>query len=138
MKKMLRHTAGLLIGLTVAIPSLNAYAGWDEIERFEDNTRTYVDRKTAHREGDIGKVKHLVRWGEPQIDPGHPPYLSTIVLSEYDCANKHERYLGSTSYAGAMGHGAVIVSDQDEADAWSSFSEDSTEERLWKVACEID
>ncbi len=138
MKKTLRRLATPLIGLAVALPCLVAYAEWIEIERFEDNTRAYVDSKTAQREGDIAQVKHLVRWGEPQIDPGQPPYLSTVVLTAYDCAGKREKYLGSTSYAGAMGNGSIVIADQDEADDWNSFSDGSMEEKLWKTACGID
>ena len=47
-----------------------ARAEWVEIERFEDGMRVYVDAATARREGDLGEVRHLVNWGEPQEEPG--------------------------------------------------------------------
>jgi len=128
----------LTIALTLATVSTLARAEWGEITRFEDNTRIYVDKKTARRDGDIAQVLHLVRWGEPQADPGQPPYLSTVVRTAYDCANKKERYLASTSYAGAMGNGVTIVADQEEAATWASISDDSMEEKLWKTACGLD
>ena len=124
--------------LTLAMSSGLTHAEWREITRFEDNTRIYVDKKTAHRDGDIAQVLHLVRWGEPQADPGQPPYLSTVVRTAYDCANKKERYLASTSYAGAMGDGAAVIADLDESATWDSISEDSMEEKLWKAACAQD
>lgn len=125
----------LTLALTLATFSVLAHAEWSELTRFEDNTRIYIDKHTVSRDGNIAKTLHLVRWGEPQTDPGQPPYLSTVVRTAYDCANKKEKYLGSTSYAGAMGNGATIVADQDEADTWDSISDDSMEEKLWKAAC---
>lgn len=127
----------------LAVPALlilcsGAHADWAEVERFEDNTRIYVDRTSARRDGDLAEVLHLVRWGEPQIDPGQPPYLSTVVRTAYDCANKREKYLASTSYAGAMGDGAKVVSDDDEAEKWYTISDGSMEEKLWKLACGAD
>ena len=51
-----------------------ARAEWVEIERFEDGMRVYVDAATARREGDLGEVRHLVNWGEPQEEPGQAAY----------------------------------------------------------------
>ena len=58
--------------------------------------------------------------------------------TRYDCAKKLERYLGSTSYAGPMGNGDVVISDEDEADKWYTISEGSMEEKLWSVACQSE
>ena len=52
----------------------------------------------------MAEILHLVRWAEPQVDPGLPPYLSTVVRTAYDCTGKKERYLASTSYAGNLGN----------------------------------
>jgi len=112
-----------------------ARAEWVEIEKFEDGMRVYVDATTARRRGDTAQLVHLVRWGQPQVEPGLPPYLSTRVTAAYDCAGKTERYLSSVSYAGTMGNGARIVADDDEADEWYSISAASMEEKLWKIAC---
>lgn len=130
--------ARLLIVLLLSAIGNAANAEWTEIDRFEDNTRIYVDRTTAQRDGDIGLVQHLVRWGEPQSDAGLTPYLSTIVRTAYDCAKKHEKYLASTSFAGAMGDGERIIADEDEAPNWASISAGSMEEKLWMIACGID
>ena len=127
-----------LIAAALAIASSGALAEWTELARFEDGTRIYVDRSTLRRQGDMAQVQHLVRWGEPQADPGQPPYLSTVVLMTYDCAAKRERYLGSTSHAGAMGNGITVIADRDEAQSWDSISDNSMEEQLWKAACGLD
>ena len=124
-----------MASLALAMLSAVARAEWQEIARFEDNTRIYVDRKTVQRDGTIAQALHLVRWGEPQADPGLPPYLSTVVRTAYDCTGKKERYLASTSYAGNLGNGATVVADEDAAEGWSSISEDSMEEKIWRVAC---
>ena len=88
-----------IIALALVLGCASALAEWTEIDRFEDGTRIYADRGNTQRNGDISQVLHLVRWGEAQADPGQAPYLSTLVRTAYDCANKHEKYLASTSFA---------------------------------------
>jgi hypothetical protein len=97
--------------------------------------RVYADAATARRAGDTAELVHLVRWGEPQVEPGVLPYLSTRVRTVYDCVGRKERYLSSISYAGAMGNGVRIVADDDEATDWYSISAGSMEEKLWSIAC---
>jgi hypothetical protein len=127
-----------IIALALVLGCASALAEWTEIDRFEDGTRIYADRGNTQRNGDISQVLHLVRWGEAQADPGQAPYLSTLVRTAYDCANKHEKYLASTSFAGPMGDGERIVADEDAAPNWASISEGSMEEKLWKIACGVD
>ena len=112
-----------------------AQAAWDEIERYDDGTRIFTDRQRISRDGNIAQLSHLVRWGEPQVDPGQPPYRSTLVRTAFDCAEKRQRYLGSTSYSGTMGDGATVVSDEDEEEDWDTVSDGSMEEKLWRTAC---
>lgn len=121
--------------LTLALLSNTVLAEWTEIEKFEDNTHIFADTTSARRSGDTAEMLHLVRWGEPQADPGQAPYLSTIVRTAYECIDKRERYLASTSYAGTMGNGVKVISDTDEAENWSSISGGSMEEKLWMLAC---
>ena len=123
--------------LITALLSLSALAGWDEIEKFEDGMLVYVDRASARRSGDTAFVEHLVRWGEPQEEPGFPPYLSTIVRTTYNCIEKREKYLSSISYAGSMGNGVQVTSDNNAAEVWYSISDASMEEKLWEVACSV-
>ena len=123
--------------LTLALALLNgaALAEWVEIEKFEDGIRVFVERSSVRRSGDTAQLEHLVRWSEPQRDEGLPPYLSTSVRTAYDCIGKREKYLASTSYAGAMGNGAEVLADDDEVEGWYSISVASMEEKLWKIAC---
>lgn len=121
--------------LTTALMSHSASAVWEEIEKFEDGMLVYVDSTSAHRSGDIAFIEHLVRWGEPQVEPGFSPYLSTIVRTSYDCIGKREKYLSSISYGGPMGNGVKVTFDDNAAEVWYSISDASMEEKLWKVAC---
>ena len=127
----------LILSLLLAVTSGPALAEWVQIERFEDGMRVFVDPATVRRNGATAEVMHLVRWGEPQVEPGHPPYRSTIVRSSYECASKGEKYLASTSYAGAMGNGARVLADDNAVERWYSISEASLEETLWKIACGV-
>ena len=123
------------LALALAVLGSNAQAEWVEIEKFDDGMRVLHDKATARRSGDTAQVLHLVRWGEPQVEPGSPNYLSTIVRTSYDCIGKREKYLASTSYTGSMGNGSKVISDEDEVENWYSISESSLEDKLWKVAC---
>jgi len=121
--------------LALALLNGTALAEWTEIQKFDDGMRVFVDQASARRSGDTAQVTHLVRWAEPQSDPDSPPYRSTVVHTVYNCVAKGEKYLGSTSYAGAMGDGATVTDDDDAVDHWYSISESSMEDKLWKIAC---
>ena len=122
-----------LFALVLIVPV--ARAEWQEIERFDDGMRVYVDRKSAVRDGDTAQVRHLVRWAEPQEEEGQAAYRSTVVRTVYDCHNKRERYLSSVSFSGSMGDGIKVAADGQEVDRWYSISDASMEEKLWQVAC---
>lgn len=134
----MKTTPRFWLATLFAILPLAAFADWNEISDFDDGMRIFVNAATIERAGDIAVVSHLVRWGEAQKSDEDAVYLSTIVRTRYDCAQKLERYLGSTSYAGPMGNGDVVISDEDEADKWYTISEGSMEEKLWSVACRSD
>lgn len=112
-----------------------AFAAWDEVDRFDDGIRIYADPGSIRRDGDEARLRHLVRWAEPQADPGVPPYRSTVVDSVYDCVAKRQRFLSSASYAGALGDGPRVDVDQREDEAWDIVSAGSLEEKLWTLAC---
>ena len=113
----------------------SAHAAWEEIERFEDGMRVYVDRQSLERAGEVSYLRHLVRWAEPQSGDDHPPYRSTIVRAAYHCTQKLERYLGSLSFAGTFGDGSVLLEDRDEAELWYRVSDESMEGKLWRIVC---
>lgn len=133
----MKTTKQFVLILALAVLSCAARAEWVEIHKFDDGLRVFVDKASARRSGDTARVTHLVRWGEPQLEPDSPPYLSTVVQTEYDCVGKREKYLASTSYTGTMGNGAKVIEDDDEVDGWYSISESSMEDKLWKIACAV-
>ena len=124
-----------LVWLLLGGFSAPACADWVEIAQFDDGMRVYVDKDSVRREGENAELRHLVRWGEPQEDPGQAAYRSTIVLTRYDCVGKREKYLSSLSYAGPMGDGIKVAADGHEVEGWYSISGDSMEEKLWETAC---
>lgn len=123
--------------LALPLASPWACAEWQEIAKFDDGMRVYVDRATVRRAGDTAEVQHLVRWAEPQEEEGQAAYRSTVVRTVYDCVNKRERYLSSLSFSGPMGNGIKVAADGQEVDRWYTISEASMEEKLWKVACQV-
>lgn len=124
-----------VLALMLALSSSAALAAWTEIEKFDDGMRVFVDPASLRRSGDTARLEHLVRWPLPQLEPAQPPYLSTKMLTDYDCVGKRERYLSSISYAGAMGSGARVAIDDNAAEGWDPISADSMEEKLWQMAC---
>ena len=134
----MKTTPRFWLATLFAMLPLTAFADWNEISSFDDGMRVFVNTGTVERIDEIAVVSHLVRWGEPQKSDEEAVYLSTIVRTRYDCANKLERYLGSVSYAGPMGNGDVVISDEDEADKWYTISDGSMEEELWSVACQSE
>ena len=134
----MKTTPRFWLATLFAILPLTAFAEWNEISSFDDGMRVFVNTGTVERIDEIAVVSHLVRWGEPQKSDEEAVYRSTIVRTRYDCANKLERYLGSVSYAGPMGNGDVVISDEDEADKWYTISDGSMEEKLWSVACQSE
>ena len=134
----MKTTPRFWLATLFAMLPLTAFADWNEISSFDDGMRVFVNTGTVERIDEIAVVSHLVRWGEPQKSDEDAVYLSTIVRTRYDCANKLERYLGSVSYAGPMGNGDVVISDENEADKWYTISDGSMEEKLWSVACQSE
>ena len=134
----MKTTPRFWLATLFAMLPLTAFADWNEISSFDDGMRVFVNTGTVERIDEIAVVSHLVRWGEPQKSEEDAVYLSTIVRTRYDCANKLERYLGSASYAGPMGNGDVVISDENEADKWYTISDGSMEEKLWSVACQSE
>lgn len=134
----MKTTPRFWLATLFAMLPLTAFADWNEISSFGDGMRVFVNTGTVERIDEIAVVSHLVRWGEPQKSDEEAVYLSTIVRTRYDCANKLERYLGSVSYAGPMGNGDVVISDENEADKWYTISDGSMEEKLWSVACQSE
>ena len=121
--------------LVLSLLSQAVLAEWMEIEKFEDGMRVYVDKASVLREGDLSQVSHLVRWAEPQEEPGQPAYQSTVVRTRYDCVNKREKYLSSLSFSGPMANGIKVGADGQAVENWYSISDASMEEKLWKIAC---
>lgn len=134
----MKTTPRFWLATLFAMLPLTAFADWNEISSFDDGMRVFVNTGTVERIDEIAVVSHLVRWGEPQKSDEEAVYRSTIVRTRYDCANKLERYLGSVSYAGPMGNGDVVISDENEADKWYTISDGSMEEKLWSVACQSE
>ena len=134
----MKTTPRFWLATLFAMLPLTAFADWNEISSFDDVMHVLVNAATVERIDEIAVVSHLVRWGEAQKSDEDAVYRSTIVRTRYDCANKLERYLGSVSYAGPMGNGDVVISDEDEADKWYTISDGSMEEKLWSVACQSE
>ena len=134
----MKTTPRFWLATLFAMLPLTAFADWNEISSFDDGMHVLVNAATVERIDEIAVVSHLVRWGEAQKSDEDAVYRSTIVRTRYDCANKLERYLGSVSYAGPMGNGDVVISDEDEADKWYTISDGSMEEKLWSVACQSE
>jgi hypothetical protein len=109
-----------------------AQADWQQIG--ENSTETaYVDNIVAHG-------PHKVRmWGLFDLKTpgtfGDLSYSSMKIQREYHCKDRISRVIFMAAYAGQMGEGEMIYSNNNTHSKWMPIQPDSAEEALWNVAC---
>lgn len=122
-----------LLTLIFTLISANASAGWQNLG--ENGTETaYVDAANMQH-GDRDRIK---MWGLFDLKTprtfGDMSYLSMKIRREYSCPDKKSRIIALSAYAGNMGAGELIYSNN-TPDKWAAIQPDSVEEALWNIAC---
>ena len=93
----------------------------------------YVAPASIRRSGDRARMFDLFDFKTRQAFEGKP-FLSARNEFEYDCARSRQRMLGTTGYAGSMGHGAVVASSTG-ASPWEPVGTSGPNFDHWRVAC---
>jgi len=94
---------------------------------------SYVDATTIRRSGDTAAMWSLTDIATEEVIDGRP-YLSQKSRYEYDCKDNHVRSTAISRYAGNMGMGNLIASD-DHVGKWISVAPYSLFEYSLKIAC---
>jgi len=109
----------------------SAQADWQKLG--ENATETaYVDHIEAHGPGKI-RMQGLFDLKTPNTF-GDLSYSSMKIQREYHCNNKTSRVILMEAYAGKMGSGDMVYSNNTHYKP-STVQPDSAEEALWEVAC---
>ena len=98
------------------------------------NLTGYVDPDSIRKHGDGATMRVLVDYKTHPFDGNNLPYLSTLMLVEYDCKVARFRALETTSFAGHMatGHRPYI---SHEPGAWKPVTTKTIQDTLWNIAC---
>lgn len=93
----------------------------------------FVDKTTIARTGDTVKMTQLQELKEPR-SAGGATFVSLKQVDEYDCADPRARGLEIAAFPKPMAEGTAVAS-QKGSGAWAKIVPDSTNEKLWKIAC---
>lgn len=109
----------------------HAYAEWTFVTHNETlQISVFVDYETIRAERDVRKALELWNY-ETRTQDGE---LSTLVQSEFDCAQGRKRMLQFTLHSERDGAGQVIYSE-DVSDTWKLLSPRSVGYVLLKDVC---
>ena len=88
-----------------------AAADWEEMGTSVKGESTfYAARSTIQRSGNLAKMWEMIDNKTATMIDGKPA-LSIRHLMEYDCKGSRRRMLAATAYAGHLGKGTVIGSE---------------------------
>ena len=122
----------LLMGLMLVMTATAASAEWTQSGE-SDIYIQYVDVATIRSNGNLVKMWDLKDHKTVEKSAGFS-YLSDKAQQEYDCKEEKKRVLAFTWFAGKMGGGKVVYSDNDPG-KWNPIYPGSNGEILWKIAC---
>ncbi len=128
---MKRWAWGAMTALAVAA-SGPALAEWVSIGD-QGPAEIFVDKTTITRVGDMAKMSQLQELKAPRSAAG-ATYISLKQLDEYDCKDPRARGVEIAAYPKPMGEGTAVAS-QKGSGAWAKIVPESTNEKLWKIAC---
>jgi hypothetical protein len=94
----------------------------------------YSDASTVHRSGGRVQIWEMKDYRLPQPTSSGRPYLSSKILSEYDCANQQTRFLSLAFYSENRGYGDV-VSVYEQSFPWSVVAPGTIARHFLDFAC---
>ena len=122
--------------MVLAIVSSGAAAEWVKVDSSTNSGgfETYADPATISRSGNMAKMWRLSNFKTLQTWNNNS-YFSDKTQNEYDCKDKQYRALYFTLYAGNMGGGNTVYSNDGVPTTWRPIPTNSVSETLWKLAC---
>lgn len=116
----------------LAIAGGSAMADWVSIGD-QGPAEIFVDKATITRVGDVAKMTQLQELKAPRT-AGNATFISLKQVDEYDCNDPRTRGVEIAAYPQPKAEGTVVAS-QKGSGAWAKVVPDSTNEKLWKIAC---
>ena len=124
----------LLMTLLLMMTATAASAAWTHVAG-TDKFNSYVDTKTIRRDGHFVKMWELRDYLQVQTNGSGDSYLSTAVLSRYDCKEEMIASLSITQYSGQMGDGEVVWNSGKVDEDLEYIIPGSVADENLKIAC---
>lgn len=122
------------LALALAFCSGAASAEWTALGGGNNIYVPYADKGSIRALGANVSMAGLYDFRRGDQTPEGHPFLSTVVLREYDCGGRQVRLLSYIDFSGPMGAGSV-VSSVARTGRWEQIVEGALDEAYWQVAC---
>ena len=135
----MKHICSLLvivIGVLACNANANANAEWEFVSG-NDRFNYYYDSATIHKSENIIKVWTLYDHFQLFTWRSVKPYMSMMVLGEFDCKKEVHRTLFTSTHSEKMGKGEMIEKDgsHELTGEWHSVPPVSFFNTLMSVVC---
>ena len=122
------------LSLILALSSSAAVADWAPVGNGDYIATSYVDRTTIKRNGAMATMSGMYDFRRQDFTPEGKGLYSTVVLREYDCAQRRVRLLSSIDFAGQMGIGGAVDKSA-RTGRWEDIVAGALDEAFWNIAC---
>jgi len=123
-----------LVILSLFFFSSSAIADWSAVGSGDYIASSYADRASIKRNGATATMSGLYDFKRQDFTPEGKGLYSTVVLREYDCAQRRVRLLSSIDFAGHMGTGGAVDTSA-RVGRWEEIVAGALDEAFWTIAC---
>ena len=133
----MRSTRGipsLALAFALALTCGSAAADWTTVGPGDYIHTPYADKASIRRSGTLARMSGLYDFKRQDFTPEGRGLYSSVVLREYDCAQRQVRLLSAIDFAGPMGAGEAVGTST-RLGRWEGIVEGGVDEAYWNVAC---
>ena len=120
--------------LLLALWCAGAAADWTPVGKGDYIASAYADRDSIRRNGSMASMSGMYDFRRQDFTPEGRGLFSTVVLREYDCAQRRVRLLSSIDFAGQMGTGGAVDTSA-RVGRWEEIVAGALDEAFWNIAC---
>ena len=120
--------------LLLALWCAGAEADWTPVGQGDYIASAYADRDSIRRNGSMASMSGMYDFRRQDFTPEGRGLFSTVVLREYDCAQRRVRLLSSIDFAGQMGTGGAVDTSA-RVGRWEDIVPGALDEAFWNIAC---
>ncbi len=120
--------------LLLALWCAGAVADWTPVGQGDYIASAYADRDSIRRNGSMASMSGMYDFRRQDFTPEGRGLFSTVVLREYDCAQRRVRLLSSIDFAGQMGTGGAVDTSA-RVGRWEDIVPGALDEAFWNIAC---